>query len=369
MKDENIQLNSLLQRSNIESNKQFQRLSEKTQVMMPQNGQLEVVKNRLTHSYEVATSSEMMAASISLAMGLSIGDIDYKLTVKNASLMHDIGHPSFGHDGAGLLDTIFKDLGVSEGFSDNNNNLTVIEKNNIVVSDYAVASIIKYPEDLYPSQKEKYLPILDVALKEDETYYRSLGVLLKNQTKTIACQIMDEADRNSYASSDLSDFLCLGNTVDINKLHRMAKECKLHCRYGELATLSEIIRDNSKASIKSYFNDIKNRFNQNYTLTVNGITVIDVELENYREFLYDLCMEFYIRPIRDNKFHQENILKMKSYIADVIDGTASPSEYYTKKINNSTTDVEKYTYMRDMISEVSDWYILSYNLKESNKIS
>lgn len=360
MKKENIQLNSLLQRSNIESNKQFQRLSEKTQVMMPQNGQLEVVKNRLTHSYEVATSSEMMAASISLKLGLDISAIDYKLSVKNASLMHDIGHPSFGHDGAKLIDDSFKELGVIDGFSDNNNNLTIIEKNNIVVSDYSIASIIKYPDDLYPSQKVKYLPILKTALEQDKNYYSSIGINLKKQTKTISCQIMDEADRNSYACSDLSDFLCLGNTVDILKLHRMAKDCKLNYRYGELATLSEIIRDNSKGSIKSYFNDIKNRFNQNYTLTNQGLTVINQDLENYREFLYDLCMEFYIQPIRENKLHQDNIKKLKNYIKDVVDGKCSPSDHYTKKIKEAKNNIEKYTYMRDMIAEVSDWYILNY---------
>jgi dGTP triphosphohydrolase len=329
--------------------------------MMPQNGQLEVVKNRLTHSYEVATSSEMMAASISLKLGLNVSSIDYKLSVKNASLMHDIGHPSFGHDGAELIDIHFKALGVTEGFSDNNNNLTVIEKNNIVVSDYSIASIIKYPESLYPEQKVKYLPILKTALKQDEKHYKSIGINLTEQTKTIACQIMDEADRNSYACSDLSDFLCLGNTVDIQKLHRMAKNCQLNYRYGELATLSEIIRDNSKGSIKSYFNDIKNRFNQNYTLTNNGLTVINKDLENYREFLYDLSFEFYIKPIRNNKLHSDNILKLKNYIQDVVDGKCSPSDHYTRKIKESKNDIEKYTYMRDMIAEVSDWYILNYN--------
>lgn len=360
MKDENIQLNSLLQRSNIESNKQFQRLSEKTQVLMPQNGQLEIVKNRLTHSYEVATSSLMMASNIAALNNIDLNDIDFKGSLYGCALLHDVGHGPFGHDGADLIDQKFKALGVDEGFSDNNNNLVVIRKNNIVVNDYTIASVIKYPTKLYSFQKEQYIPILNAAINEDKTHFSTLGLNLSNQTKTISCQIMDEADRNSYATSDFADFLCLGNTIDIEVMHRMSKESSLSCRYRELITLSNIIKDNSKTSIKAYFNELKNRFNCNYNITDEGLIVIDKDLEDYREFLYELCLEFYIYPIRDQSFHKENMKKLESYMDDVISGKCSPSEHYTAKINTAKNDVEKYTYMRDMIAEVSDWYILNY---------
>lgn len=357
----NVEMQSLYQRSNIESNKQFQRLSEKTQVQMPMNGQNEVIKNRLTHSYEVATSTLMMAANIAQLNGKNLSDIDYKGALFGTALLHDCGHPPFGHDGATYLDEYFKNLGVEDGFSDNNNNLVVIDKNNIVVCDYTIASVIKYPEKLYGFQKKRYFPILDEAIKEDYEHFKTLGFDLKNQTKTIACQIMDEADRNSYATSDFADFLCLGNSVNLNKLHKIAKEMNIDYRYSEIKVLSDIIKDNSKTTIKSYFNDVKNRLNCNYKLTNGGLVVINKKLEEYREFLSKLCFEFYIYPIRDNDFHLRNMEMFKKYVDDVIEGKYSPSEYYTKKIKNSKTDIEKYTYMRDMIAEVSDWYILNYH--------
>lgn len=31
-----------------------------------------------------------------------------------------------------------------------------------------------------------------------------------------------------------------------------------------------------------------------------------------------------------------------------------------QKINSSISDIEKHRYMRDMIAEVSDWYIIQY---------
>lgn len=356
----NLELQSLYQRSNVEGNKQFQRLSEKTQVMMPQNGQEEVVKNRLTHSYEVGTSSLMMASNIAFSLNLKSEDIDYRGSLFSVSLLHDIGHSPFGHDGATYLDKYFKDLGVKDGFSDNNNNLVIIEKNNIVVSDYTTASVIKYPKKLYGFQKTRYIALLEKALAEDKEHFAKLGIDLKDQKLTIACQIMDEADRNSYACSDISDFLCLGNTIDLRKLHRIAKEEKVYARYNELTTLSNMIKSGSKGSIKAYFNELKNRFNLNYKLTSDGIMVIDKELEDYREFLTKICGVFYIGKVREEQFHKDNMKAFKQYIDDVVQGKYSPSETYTKKISTAKNQIQKYTYMRDMISEVSDWYILKY---------
>ena len=48
------------------------------------------------------------------------------------------------------MDSYFKAKGVPEGFCDNNNTLSVIEKNDIVLSAHTIASVIKYPERLYP---------------------------------------------------------------------------------------------------------------------------------------------------------------------------------------------------------------------------
>jgi dGTP triphosphohydrolase len=86
-------LRAELQISNIETNKQFCRLAEKTQVAFPSQGRCEVVRNRLTHSYEVATSSSIMAYHIAEARGWAPHSVDYQGSLKPAALLHDIGHP------------------------------------------------------------------------------------------------------------------------------------------------------------------------------------------------------------------------------------------------------------------------------------
>ena len=156
----NLFKKSLLERTNIESNKQFQRLSEKTQVLVPQNGLKECIKNRLTHSYEVATSSLLMASDIAEKLNTSVSEIDYQFSLYNVSLLHDIGQCPFGHDGQRVISDIFVELGLKEGFDDNNNNLNVIEKNHLLVSDYTTASLIKYPNKLYKVQMDQYHPVL-----------------------------------------------------------------------------------------------------------------------------------------------------------------------------------------------------------------
>jgi len=81
---------ALIERSRIESNKQFKRLNEKTQVLVPENGMTEVTHSRLTHSYEVATSAKMIASFLAEFYCIKVEDIDYKHSIENASLLHVI---------------------------------------------------------------------------------------------------------------------------------------------------------------------------------------------------------------------------------------------------------------------------------------
>jgi dGTP triphosphohydrolase len=364
-----IVLQSLKQRSNIESNKAFQRLAEKTQVLLPRCGMKEISKNRYSHSHEVATSSLMIAAKIAEQFNVSLSIIDYQESLFNTGLLHDIGHPSFGHDGAKLLSNYFKNLGLEEGFSDNNNNLVVIDKNNIYVSDYVISSTIKYPEKLYSNQKEKYLPLLNEAIDLDIKHYSSLGINLSKQSTTIACQIMDEADRNSYICSDLTDFLCLGNSLSLEDLKNHARQYKMN-QFDELSALAHTIKGGSKNAIKSYFNTLKNRFNENYKLTSDGLTIINQELHHYREFLGSVEYEFFILPIKKSDNCKNNMNKLKCYIDAVVKNGFMPSRHYKTQIEKSICEKEKLVLMRDMIGEVTDWFILNYYKTEHlNEIS
>jgi dGTP triphosphohydrolase len=352
-----VSLLSELQISNIETNKLFTRLAEKTQVTFPRPGQSEVIRNRQSHSFEVATSASIMAISIAELNNWSPLAVDYKGSVKPCSLLHDIGHASLGHSGNEYLDKYFKGKGLKEGFSDNNNTLTVIRKNNIIVSDYTISSVIKYPHKLYPSQKKRYLKLLAESIAQDKAHFASLGLNLVDQKRTVACQVMDEADRNTYICSDLADFLCLGNTLPVETIKRLASEAHLACRYTELNSLLSVLRSCDKTAIKAYFNNLKNQFNMNYTLTSNGLTVINQDLHDYREFLWTIEYDYYIDPIRKKRFHLDNMQKFADYISRVVDDEFFPSRHYSKAIREAKSKKARLRALRDMIAEATDTFV------------
>src|SRR5580765_3136712 len=91
----------------------FRRLEAKTQVFTRRYS--DHFRNRLTHTIEVAQISRTIAAQLGLNIDL----------VEALALVHDIGHPPFGHAGEQALDSAMRGHGLS--FDHNLHALRIVE--------------------------------------------------------------------------------------------------------------------------------------------------------------------------------------------------------------------------------------------------
>ena len=105
----------------------FRRLGGVTQVVSPAEGL--VYHNRLTHTLEVAQIARRLTEKIcgeqpELARSLQLTpDV-----VETGALVHDLGHPPFGHVAEKELNRLVRDAGVDDGYEGNAQSFRIVTK-------------------------------------------------------------------------------------------------------------------------------------------------------------------------------------------------------------------------------------------------
>jgi len=160
----------------------FRRLENKTQVFTRRYS--DHFRNRLTHTIEVAQIARTIAAQLNLNEDL----------VEALALVHDVGHPPFGHAGERALDVLMRRQG--DGFDHNLHALRIVEQFEQRYAAFAGLNltfevregIIKHsgqrPAGNSSSDLEEYLLDLNPPLE---------------------AQLIDLADEIAYSSADLDD--------------------------------------------------------------------------------------------------------------------------------------------------------------------
>jgi len=160
----------------------FRRLMNKTQVFVTQASDHN--RTRLTHTLEVAQISRTIARQLGLNEDLT----------EAIALMHDLGHPPFGHAGERALAECMADHG---GFEHNRHGLRIVEELEYRYPDFPGLNLTwEVLEAQAFHSKTPEAP--------DVARYRGAGQPL------LEAQVVDAADSLAYDTHDIDDALSVG---------------------------------------------------------------------------------------------------------------------------------------------------------------
>ena len=165
----------------------FRRLSGKMQVFTGDMGDYH--RTRLTHTNEVTSLARTAGRYLQLNEDL----------IEALAMVHDIGHPPFGHCGEDALNECLRDDG---GFSHNRFALEIIEQ---------------------LEQRHTSMPGLNLTLEVlAGQQHRSHKALMPGElTPLLEVQVVDAADSIAYDAHDVDDALKLG-LISFQQLHHLS---------------------------------------------------------------------------------------------------------------------------------------------------
>jgi dGTPase len=168
----------------------FRRLAGKTQVFtrLPAEGLSDHFRSRLTHTLEVTQISRTAATALGLNAELA----------EALALVHDIGHPPFGHAGEKALDRALRGHGLSF-----DHNLHALR-------------IVTWFEERYPAFRglNLTLAVREGIVKHSRDYsvaeHPELEEYFLDELPPLEAQLIDLADEIAYLTADLDDGLDSG---------------------------------------------------------------------------------------------------------------------------------------------------------------
>jgi len=159
----------------------FRRLEAKTQVFTRRYS--DHFRNRLTHTLEVSQISRTIAGALGLNVDL----------VEALALVHDIGHPPFGHAGEKVLDAAMRQHGLS--FDHNLHALRIVED---FEQRYAAFRGLNLTFEVREG-------IIKHSRDYDVQEHPELAEYLLDQRPPLEAQLIDLTDEIAYNTADLDD--------------------------------------------------------------------------------------------------------------------------------------------------------------------
>ena len=159
----------------------FRRLENKTQVFTRRYS--DHFRTRLTHTMEVAQISRTIAAALNLNVDL----------VEALALVHDIGHPPFGHAGERTLDLLMRRHG--EFFDHNLQALRTVEDLELRYANFPGLNLTFEVREGIIKHSHDY----------SEAEHPELAEYLLHERPPLEAQLIDLTDEIAYSAADLDD--------------------------------------------------------------------------------------------------------------------------------------------------------------------
>jgi dGTPase len=204
----------------------FRRLEDKTQVFTHRIS--DHFRTRLTHTIEVAQISRTIASRLNLNADL----------VEALALVHDIGHPPFGHAGEIALDSVMRRHGVR--FDHNLHALRIVESFEKRYIDFAGLNLTFEVREGIIKHSRDY----------DANEYPELAEYLLDLRPPLEAQLIDLADEIAYNTADLDD----GFEARLLRIEEILERVRIFERFYR-----ELDKQHPQASIKLKFNEALKR--------------------------------------------------------------------------------------------------------------
>jgi dGTPase len=159
----------------------FRRLEAKTQVFTTRYS--DHFRNRLTHTIEVAQIARTVAGALGLNTELA----------EALALVHDIGHPPFGHAGERKLDELMRSHG--DRFDHNLHALRIVEQFEQRYLDFPGLNLTFEVREGIVKHSRSY----------DAAQFPELSDYLLDQQTPLEAQLIDFVDEIAYNTADLDD--------------------------------------------------------------------------------------------------------------------------------------------------------------------
>ncbi len=204
----------------------FRRLEAKTQVFTTRYS--DHFRNRLTHTLEVAQIARTVAGALELNADLA----------EALALVHDIGHPPFGHAGERKLDELLRPHG--DRFDHNLQALRIVEQFEQRYLDFPGLNLTFEVREGIVKHSRDY----------DAAQYPALSEYLLDQRPPLEAQLIDFVDEIAYNTADLDD----GYEAHLLGIEMIRAEVPLFARFYE-----EVVRSHPQGADKLKFNEAAKR--------------------------------------------------------------------------------------------------------------